>query len=74
MTERLNEPLHIIIKMVNSSGEETMKYEHPQCDILRLTNLIQIFSSGRYDTDVRMTVDIAYPADEGVPAKGLLYE
>lgn len=58
----INEKCHAIFRVINDKGEETMKYEHPQIDILRLSNLLQIFTAGRYDTDVRMTVDIAFPA------------
>jgi hypothetical protein len=57
----INEKLCVEIKLIDSNGEETMKVCHESIDVLRLSNLVQIFSAGRFNTDVRMVVDISYP-------------
>ena len=61
-----NESVEAIITMVDNKGEESMRVHHASIDIIRLTNLIQIFTAGRYDKDRRMVIDIAYSDPEVV--------
>ena len=58
-----NEKLELIIQMMDDKGEQTMRIRYESIDIVRITNLIQVFTAGRYDKDARMTIDIAYPVN-----------